>query len=337
MVSFLPILIILAAYALSLGFTVVIRNLLLKHALLDHPNERSSHAVPVPRGGGWALVLVLVPGILLTAYLQNSTAQYATLIVGIIVLVLISSIDDSFSSKGGVSAGVRLSAHLLAACIGSLVFMPQETIFGGALPFWLDRTIMIVGWAWFMNLYNFMDGIDGITGVESICVSTGVCMLMLAAHTTEPFADTLTLLVSGASLGFLALNWHPAKIFLGDVGSVMLGYLVGFLLLSLAVKGQLVPALILPLYYLADSGITLAKRILRGDKFWQAHREHYYQRAALTVSCHRKVVYWILIANIALIGAALMAVHNLVAGIVCAIGIVAILLWKMHKSAVNKG
>ena len=143
--------------------------------------------------------------------------------------------------------------------------------------------------------------------------------------------STLTLLLTGACLGFLALNWHPAKIFLGDVGSVPLGYLTGFLLISLAVKGCLAAAVILPLYYLADSGITLLRRLMKGEKIWQAHRRHFYQQAALALGRHDRVVYRIIIANIGLIAAALLSLTNPWAGVVTGILIVAILLVALHK------
>ncbi len=265
------------------------RGCLLKRALLDHPNERSSHTAPVPRGGGWALMIVLIPGMLITSLTQNDLVSHAGLIFGVLVLALVSWLDD----RKGASVHMRLSLHLFAACLGSLAFPPQDMLFGGALPFMLDRFLMIVGWVWFMNLYNFMDGIDGITGAETAAIATGTCLVMTAAGIDDPFVSTLTLLLTGACLGFLALNWHPAKIFLGDVGSVPLGYLTGFLLISLAVKGQWAPALILPLYYLADSGITIVKRAMRGEKIWQAHRQHFYQQAAQALGRHDKVVLWI--------------------------------------------
>jgi UDP-N-acetylmuramyl pentapeptide phosphotransferase/UDP-N-acetylglucosamine-1-phosphate transferase len=151
----------------------------------------------------------------------------------------------------------------------------------------------------------------------------------------DPYLDFLTLILTGVCLGFLAYNWHPAKIFLGDIGSVPLGFLIGFCLITLAVKGYLIAALILPLYYFADSGITLGKRTMRGEKIWQAHRQHFYQKAALGVERHDKVVLWIIFANIGLISTALWAVSYPWSGLTAGLLIVAILLRKMHKSAPN--
>ncbi len=320
--------IISATFILSLFLTLQVRKFLLRRALLDHPNERSSHTVPTPRGGGWALLIVLIPGIILTTLIQDNFTEHLGLLLGVLLLTYISWLDD----KKGVSAVKRLSLHILAACLGSMVFTPEQTLFVGALPFWLDRAIMIIGWAWFINLYNFMDGIDGITSVETISLATGTCLLLSATNISDPFVSTLTLLLTGVCLGFLVLNWHPAKIFLGDVGSVPLGFLTGFGLLSIATKGHLIPALILPLYYLADSGITITKRAMRGEKIWQAHRQHFYQQAVVGIKRHDKVVNWIIYANISLIIAALFAIDCLWMGITVAVVSVAILLRKMHKT-----
>jgi UDP-N-acetylmuramyl pentapeptide phosphotransferase/UDP-N-acetylglucosamine-1-phosphate transferase len=321
------VLVIPLSFAVTLPLTILVRKILLRRNLLDMPNERSSHSQPVPRGGGWAVVVVLLPGMVAAGLMQRDLLEHAGLLAGAVLLVLISWLDD----KKGVSARARLSFHLLAACLGSLCFPPPLMLFGGALPFAADRAVMVIGWAWFMNLYNFMDGIDGITGAETVAIATGVCLVMSAAGMNDPFVSTLTLLLTGSCLGFLALNWHPAKIFLGDVGSVPLGYLTGFCLLALAVRGHPIPALILPLYYLADSGITLARRALRGEKIWQAHRQHFYQKAALGAGRHDKVVALVSATNIGLILAALLAVSHPAAGLAAGVLMVALLLRTLHK------
>jgi len=319
--------VILLSFLASLALTGWYRKALTRQNRLDRPNERSMHAVPVPRGGGGALLLVLIPGMIIAGLRLDGLATHATLVAGTVSLALISRIDDA----RGVSAKLRLSIHLLAALFGTLALPPHATLFGDTLPFALDRAVMIVGWAWFMNLYNFMDGIDGITGVETVSLATGICLVMGAIGLNDPFLSTLTLLLTGVSLGFLAFNWHPAKIFLGDVGSVPLGFLTGFGLLSLAAHGHLVAALILPLYYLADSGITITKRALRGEKIWQAHRQHFYQRAALGAGRHDTVVLRIALANAALIGASLLAVFHPLTGLAIGAAVVAFLLWNMQK------
>lgn len=316
------------SFVLTVMLTEKCREFLLKRSMLDCPNERSSHTTPVPRGGGWALMAVLIPGILVTGLLQKNLTHIVPLLISLALLILVSWQDD----RKSISALMRLGVHLLAATIGSLIFVPTETLFGNLLPFWLDRAVMIIGWAWFMNLYNFMDGIDGITSCETIAIAAGICLVMMIFGMNDPFVSTLTLILTGVCLGFLVFNWYPAKIFLGDVGSVPLGFITGYMLLAIAMKGFLIPALILPLYYLADSGITIIKRALRREKIWQAHRQHFYQKAAAAMGRHNRVVGWIIVANIGLIAASILSVACPFYGLSAAIVLVALLLGKMHKT-----
>lgn len=323
----MDILIILSSFIVAMGLTALTRRFLLNRNLLDHPNERSSHSQPVPRGGGWAFMPILIPGLTAAALNDHALFTYAGLIGGVVLLAAISWLDD----RRGVSARARLSLHLLAACLGSLCLPSDFYLLQGWLPFAADRAVLIVGWAWFINLYNFMDGIDGITAAETISIATGVCLLLTALGAHQGFTPALCLILTGCCLGFLVFNWHPAKIFLGDVGSVPLGYLTGFALLKIAVEGHLAAALILPLYYLADSGITIARRALRGEKIWQAHRQHFYQRAAQGAGRHDTVVFYILAANAALIALALWSLTRPLPAFGLAVLTVALLLWKMHK------
>ncbi len=324
--------IIFASFLLSLIFTALIRGYLQKRAVLDIPNERSSHAAPVPRGAGWALLAVFVPAMIGAVCYVDTGFRYAGLIGAVILLAVFSGLDD----RKSINPALRLGVHIVAAFLGSLAFARYQTLFGNVLPFWLDRAAMILAWAWFMNLYNFMDGIDGITGTETVFIATGWGVVAAIAGVHDPFTDFLTLILTGAGLGFLAHNWHPAKIFLGDVGSVPLGFLVGFCLLVLAMKGAWVAALILPLYYLADSGITIAKRAARLQPVWQAHREHFYQQAAQGAKAHTPVVILILVADIGLIGAAALSVPHPLIGLGAGIVIVATLLGKLHRMSVQK-
>lgn len=316
---------VIAALA-SLLLTEKLRLGLLKRAMLDIPNERSSHKQPVPRGGGIAVMGVVLTG-MLAMLGWNPSSSHAAIFAAAALLVGVSLYDD----RKGASAGLRFGAHLLAAGMGAASFASDQLLLGGLAPLWLDRAVMAIGWAWFMNLYNFMDGIDGITGVETIAICMGIAVLP-PMMTADGFALAVAALLIGGMAGFLRHNWHPARIFLGDSGSVPLGFLVGYLLILLAVKGFWASALILPLYYLADSGITITRRLLRGEKIWQAHRQHFYQRAALGAGRHDRVALWVLAANLALIGAALLGALYPATGLALAIVIVAILLVKMHKS-----
>jgi UDP-N-acetylmuramyl pentapeptide phosphotransferase/UDP-N-acetylglucosamine-1-phosphate transferase len=316
------------SFFLTLGLTAWVRQQLLNRLILDQPNQRSSHKIPIPRGGGWALLIVIIPSVIGCAFVFEIQDIYAGLLAGLLLLILVSWLDD----RKGVHPMLRLLLHIVAAYLGSFAFRSDQTLFANHLPYWLDRTLMILGWAWFINLYNFMDGIDGMTGVETITIATGACVIMVAIGTIDPFFKTLTLILTGTSLGFLAFNWHPAKIFLGDVGSIPLGFLTGYLLLMPAVEGYHAPAIILPLYYLTDSGITIAKRALRGEKIWQAHRQHFYQRAAQGLGRHDKVVFNIIAANAALLGTAIFSVAHPLSALALGAAIVANLLEWMHKA-----
>lgn len=305
------------SFFFSLGLTAWLRRWLLRLAILDRPNARSSHALPVPRGGGWAILLAILGCFAWNILNLSNGHAYSWLMAGISLAALVSWQDD----RKGVPAGIRLCLHIISAALGTL-FWPQDMLlFGGALPIILDRTVTVVGWALYMNFYNFMDGIDGITGVETVSLATGVGLCLAAMGVVIPGFDVLTSVLVGASLGFLALNWHPAKIFLGDVGSVPMGYITGFCLLTLALHGQWAAAMILPMYYLADSGLTLARRALRGEKVWEAHREHFYQKAAARWKRHDRVALVILLTNAGLI--ALAATSAYVANAPAKLGLVA--------------
>jgi len=264
------------------------RRVLQRGAVLDRPNERSSHDRPVPRGGGLGVVAVVLPAWLLLWLLGGFGPAVPVAVAAALALAALSFADD----LRGLGAGVRLLGHGSAVVAFVALALPAEaSLFGGALPFWLDRGIVAVGWIWFVNLYNFMDGIDGITGVETMAIAGGLAAVaLLEGDGTAPLAAVL----AGAAAGFLVLNWHPARLFLGDVGSVPLGYLVGALLVWQAcVEGRWWLALLLPLYYWGDATTTLVMRALRGERIWRAHRAHAYQSAVRRGVPHDRVVLFV--------------------------------------------
>jgi len=240
----------------------------------------------------------------------------SVLAAGALILMAVSWIDD----RQGLAPLPRflMQAAVIAATL--LGFPSHALAFGGLLPAWADRTALGLGWLWFVNLYNFMDGIDGITGVETACLGVGIAL-------AAPHLAPQGLVVAAAALGFLAWNWHPARIFLGDSGSIPLGFVLGGLLAELALEGQLAAALILPLYYLADATITLLWRLKDGERIWQAHRRHFYQRAVQGGHGHAQVSLAVLAANLLLVACAWAATQGLaLAGGVLAVLVVAGLL-----------
>ncbi len=167
---------------------------------------------------------------------------------------------------------------------------------------WFDIVVTALVWLWFINLFNFMDGIDGLAGSEAAAVGIGLVLFAVVGTGRDPGLAALAAAIAAAAIGFLVWNWAPARIFLGDVGSVPLGYLLGFLLLGVAADGHWKIALILPLYFLADATITLCRRLLRGEPVWRPHRQHFYQRAVQRGLSHAAVVRRVNAANLLLIG-----------------------------------
>lgn len=275
-----------------------------RRAVWDIPNERSSHSEITPRGGG----IVVSGAILLGLVAWSLIEQGGTILLapGMAMLAIISWLDDR---RGGLPAGFRLSAQLVAV---GFVFMLLPPGFGsitnGLLPYGLELLALFLAWVWFTNLFNFMDGINGITAVEMVAVGLGSA-LVFAVHRNGTL-EFIGLVVAAAGLGFLPWNWGKAKIFLGDVGSVPVGYLLGGMLLFLALEGAWAAALILPMYYWMDATVTLLRRLLRGEKVWQAHRSHFYQQGARKLGSHAAVSLRIAGLNIILIGLSLASLHS---------------------------
>jgi UDP-N-acetylmuramyl pentapeptide phosphotransferase/UDP-N-acetylglucosamine-1-phosphate transferase len=288
----------LTALATSYATGMVLRALL-RRAILDHPNARSSHTKPTPRGGGIAVVGILTVAWAAIAVGANDPPGGMAVVLGF-ALALVSWFDD----LRHLPVAVRLLTQACAVAIGVWLLLPPGPVFQGLLPPAADAALAGLAWLWFVNLFNFMDGIDGIAGAETFSIGAGLVAAAAAAGWALPLYPAI---MAAAALGFLRWNWPPARIFLGDVGSIPLGYLLGWMLLSAAAQGLWAAALLLPLYYLADATLTLAWRLARREKVWQAHRDHFYQRAARRLGGHRPVVLWVLGVNASLMALAAMA------------------------------
>lgn len=272
------------ALAAAIASTAILRILLATglawRLATDIPNDRSLHTLPTPRVGGWGIVPVCVVALLaLAPHLWLTAAAAAG-------LAAMSQIDD----RRGLPARVRFSAHL-AAVVALLAVYPADA------PWWLLAGIGFV-MVWLTNLYNFMDGADGLAGGMALFGFGAYAIAALGGPGPSPDLVVAGAAISGAALGFLLLNFHPARLFLGDAGSIPLGFLAG------AVgywgwRGNVwpiwFPALVFA-PFIADASVTLSRRLLRGEKFWQAHREHYYQRMVRAGVGHRRTaLYWYLI------------------------------------------
>ena len=295
--------------AASWATTALALKFLDKRSILDRPNERSSHQRPTPRGGGIAVVPVIV-----AAWSVIGVATQAPLLHWIVValgasLAVVSWIDDVHD----LPPAPRFLSHIAAVAIVLFLLPENLLVFQGWLPLALDRIAAGLAWVWFINLYNFMDGIDGITGVETMSIGAGLTLIaalgggMTAAGVP---ITTLGLTLTAAAAGFLIWNWHPARIFMGDVGSVPIGFLAGWLLIAAAASGAWAAALILPAYYLADATITLIRRAGRLEPIWRAHREHFYQKAVGSEPIHDRVAMVIGGLNLVLIADATLSIHR---------------------------
>jgi UDP-N-acetylmuramyl pentapeptide phosphotransferase/UDP-N-acetylglucosamine-1-phosphate transferase len=272
--------------------------ILRRRDMLDYPNERSSHFAPTPRGGGIAVTVSILLAWIALHKVGLAASSLVSIALGTSLLALVSWIDD----LRGLPPGVRLVAQGAAVTIGILVLPGTRS----ALEAWLGSTLFFVAaglvWVWWINLFNFMDGIDGLAASEAAAICSGLLLFALVGDGTDPAAALLAAGIIGAAIGFLVWNWSPARIFLGDVGSVPLGYLSGFLLLDLASRGRWKIALILPLYFLADATITFLRRLLAGERVWEPHRQHFYQQAVRNGLPHSAVVKRVIAANLLLIG-----------------------------------
>jgi UDP-N-acetylmuramyl pentapeptide phosphotransferase/UDP-N-acetylglucosamine-1-phosphate transferase len=271
----------------------------LKSYALARPNARSSHIQPTPQGGGIAVLVATLATawgavVVLHASVQNQIAQFLFVTTAAIFVAIVGAIDDLRT----LPAAPRLVLQFIA--VGAVIAtLPEEPRILPLVPWWLERACLLVGVVWLVNLVNFMDGIDWITVVEVVPVAGALALLGLVG-TIGLLPALVAAALLGATLGFAPYNKPVARLFLGDVGSLPIGLLLGWLLLMLAARGNLAAALILPLYYLADSTITLIRRIARGEPFWQAHRTHFYQRATDNGFTVSEIVTRIFLVNIGL-------------------------------------
>ncbi|KAB7628253.1 glycosyltransferase family 4 protein [Alkalilimnicola sp. S0819] len=280
----------------SAVLTACLRSYARRARLIDVPNSRSSHVVPTPRGGGLAIVISLLLAWAVLAGLGR--LPWAVLLgagLGGGWIALIGFIDD----HRDVSARWRLLGQALAT-VWVLYWLPVAAVPLG--DWWLEASWLVllagIGIVWLLNLFNFMDGIDGLAGLEAAMVAAGAVLLQWSLGEAQGMAWASAMLVAAAA-GFLLWNWPPARIFMGDVGSATLGYLFGVM----AVSGVFAPALsvwswlILLGVFIVDATYTLIHRLLRGERVYQAHRSHAYQRAARWLGSHRRVTVTVGLIN----------------------------------------
>lgn len=290
---------VLLVLAIATAGTGILRRYALARSVLDIPNARSSHTVPTPRGGGVAIVLAFLVGVIGLALIGHVDSRTMVAILGAGTLVaVVGFIDD----HRHIAARWRLLAHFAAAAwaLAWLGGLPPIEIFGRPLDAGLAGDLLAaVGLVWLLNLYNFMDGIDGIAGIEACTTCLAATLLVLLGPGSEADA-TLPLLLATASLGFLVWNFPPARIFMGDAGSGFVGLMLGIVAIVAArgSPGLLWAWLILLGAFIVDATVTLLRRLRRGARLHEAHRTHAYQHAARRAGGHRPVTLAVAAINL---------------------------------------
>ena len=288
-----------AAAVVSYGSILLLWPWLQRYALA-RPNARSSHKTPTPQGGGIAVVgatlLVMVVAFAMRpGWGGAQSTQLAAVIAGALLMTIMGAIDDvraldPLTRLGLQSAGVALV----------IAVMPAELRAVPWLPWWVERIALLAAGVWFVNLVNFMDGIDWMTVAQVVPMTTGLVIAGVLGG-LPPLGILAACALAGAVIGFAPFNRPVAKLFLGDVGSVPIGLILAWLLFLLASHGRLAAALLLSLYYVADATLTLALRMVRGEKVWEAHRTHFYQRATTNGMSVSGIVARVFAVNLALV------------------------------------
>jgi Fuc2NAc and GlcNAc transferase len=289
---------LLCAFAVLSGFSVwLFRVYALKKNLLDRPNQRSSHSTPTPRGGGIVFPILWLLYLAALYFLGRVNLQYLLIFAPAVLLIsLVSFLDDRYS----LPAALRFSIQLLAAIL-SLAFIGGFPVIqiGTWFLHWgiFGAIFAVLALVWSTNLYNFMDGIDGIAAIEALFVF-GVGGYFIWQAGGHAFAN-LIWVMAAIIVGFFFWNRPPAKIFMGDVGSALLGFLVILfgLIGEINYKVPLLLWVILYGVFWFDATVTLVRRILHGEKWYQAHRLHAYQRLQLMQWSHAKILKLILAIN----------------------------------------
>ena len=278
----------ISLFLLSLCLTYLIKDYAIKKSLLAEVNERSSHSVPTPHGGGIALAFTWFVG-LIYLYMNNMIEQdiFYALLVGVVISI-VSFFDDMFE----LSAKLRILIQFLVACLGLwfLGGLEEVLVFENQIVTNIFAILLII---WFINLYNFLDGIDGYAGSEVVFL--GIAGFLL-------FQNSLFLVLVASVLGFLVWNWHRAKIFMGDAGSTLLGYNIAIITIYYAnqdSKNLWIWIILFGLFWF-DATFTLFRRYKNKEKLSQAHKKHAYQRLTQSGWSHSKVVLCSILVNIVL-------------------------------------
>jgi UDP-N-acetylmuramyl pentapeptide phosphotransferase/UDP-N-acetylglucosamine-1-phosphate transferase len=280
--------------AISFSATFVIRKIALQKKIMDIPNERSSHSQPTPRGGGIAIVFAWYTGIFLLYYFRLIDNELFYALISGFVLAFVSFLDDVITLK----PWIRILIQLLTVVSGLYFIDGLKVLYIGdfKIPFpYALNLVIIIGAIWYINLYNFLDGIDGYASVEAVAIASGIYLIT---------GNIVLLILIFSVLGFLIWNWPKAKIFMGDIGSTQLGYII--IILSIYFNNNLefnfIGFLILGSLFWFDATITLYRRWRNHEKLSEAHKKHAYQRINQYGYSHQKIILISIFLNIIFIG-----------------------------------
>src|ERR1700691_4614774 len=321
--------------ALASAAAILLLYPVLKRYALAKPNARSSHLTPTPQGAGIAVIAAVVAASAIAvgvhALQEDATLPLTIVVAAGLAMACVGAIDDIRPLP--IVPRLLLQAVIVAAVIYSL---PKELRIVAVMPWSLERLILLIGGLWFVNLVNFMDGIDWMTAAEVIPL-TAAFALLGAAHALPAYGAFLALALGGAVLGFAFFNRPFARVFLGDVGILPIGLILGWLLVLLAANGHLAGAILMPLYYLADATFTLLRRLIRSERVWQAHRTHFYQLATEREFSVREIVAYVFLLNLFLCALAtatvfVQAILSQTLALVAGFGAVAALLFTFARS-----
>ena len=274
-----------------------------KNSILDHPSSRGNHEKSMPKGAGIILIPAVIISVSLYFFIENSiNTKWLVFLLSIFFLFLISLIDDIKS----LPATIRLIVHSLCVMI-SVYCMRDDIIYflnnmdiiaklniSESMLFYLFASLIIFSWLWLINLFNFMDGMDGLTALQMIFLALTINIISLMNYFDNDF-QFLSLIIFSVFLAFFRYNKPPAKIFLGDSGSIPSGYIAGYVLVeSLLKQGPFFSILIILLYFILDSTVTLIIRSIKNNNLFSAHSDHFYQRMIRNGHSHQYVLRKIL-------------------------------------------
>lgn len=294
----------IGVFLLSAKLTGIFASLFREKGIIDMPNERSSHKRPTPRGGGLAIIIGIIAGLgamLLAGRFVEPPFEVPGPLFwsGLLLIAATGFIDDKYS----LPAYVRFALHILAASLvfietGGLSKFPLPSPFAFDLGALLNYILTVIWIVATINIYNFLDGIDGYAATQAVVA--GLSMAIIDFHGS---GFSIGMLTGSSALGFLIYNWRPAKIFMGDIGSGVLGFIfsAGPLYFSHTDKNVAVFSMgIFLWFFLSDGAFTIIRRLLKGDKIWEAHRSHLYQRLVIAGIPHDKVVLGVMSAGLVL-------------------------------------